>query len=291
MLRPFWYNPPFDPPWATCDWIRLHEGPGHSLGAGYSTRCTKNNARWFHLLVGEGQTVVPETTTYVPVQKEVENEIICFPRAAYGPTPFANQASGHHGWNPTDPIAPAFGRAPMMFEFTRHMMRSVDVADVPSKSLGEIVIFFSSSSSDRININFIPHAKAAEDNLKVLQAKVNQAVGHERLKVVVKHEILYKKTAVEQLKLASTACVYVTAAGGGAFTAQFLPRGASIVLYHHSAGEHMHKGRVDWKVFNSATWMRSTYLDYTDAGDIPKLSELITSEVLNCIAFMDSLDV
>ena len=288
-LRPFWYNPPNDPPWATCDWIRLHEGPGHGLKTGYSDRCMKNNERWLPLLIGDGNHVLPETSKFTP--KVNDSELICFPKAAYGLTSFANQASGHHGWNPQDPIAPAFGRAPLLFEFTRHMMRRIGTSDVPNRSLNEIVIFFSSQSSHRISIGFGPHAKAVTDEIPNIEKAVARLVGHDRLKVVVKHEVLYKMPAVDQVKLASTACVYVTGAGGGAFTAQFLPRGSSIILYHQSTGEHIHRGRVDWKVFNAATWMRSTYLDVDESKDTEKLKRLIVDEVMKCVSFMEILNV
>ena len=288
-LRPFWYNPPENPPWATCDWIRLHEGPGHSLPSGYSNRCLKNNKKWLPQLNGEGNEVIPETTKFAP--KQANGKLICFPHGGYGITPFANQASGHHGWSPNDPIAPSFGRAPMMFQFTRLMMKRMHVEDWHPRTLNEIIVFFSSRSSDRISIDFGRNARAMNEKLPEIQRVVNQVVGHDRLKVVVKHEVLADLSGVDQMKLASSACVYVTAAGGGAFTAQFLPKGSSIILYHHASGEHLHKGRVDWKVFNAASWMRSTYLDHTEAGNIEKLTAMISQEILNCVFFMDALNV
>lgn len=289
-LRPLWFNPKHDPPWATCDWLRLHEGPGHSLIAGYSNRCFKNNERWLPLMIGAGNTKIPETSQFAPLGQDDDGALVCFPHSASGLTAFANQGSGHHGWKPNDPPPPAFGRSPLLFQYTRHMMKHIGVADAPAKSVKELVVFFSSGSSQRLYINFGPSVRAVEDEVPALEAML-LAVGGKPIKVVVKHATLFSMSAKEQVELVSTACLYVTAAGGGAFTAQFLPRGSGIVLYEDSVGEHLHKGKVDWKFFNAVAWMRPTFWPATEKGNTAKLLSKVRQELLQCLAFMEALDV
>lgn len=86
QLRPLWVNIATNPPWATCDWIRQHEGPGHSLPAGYSDRCLKNNKKWLPLVLGPNQTSLLETSKW----REKE-ELVCFRSSAHGMTSFSNQ--------------------------------------------------------------------------------------------------------------------------------------------------------------------------------------------------------
>ena len=288
FLRPLWYNPPFDPPWATCDWIRLHEGPGHSLAAGYSNRCIKNNARWLSNMIGEGNEVMIETKRFSPQQKE---EIVCFSKSILGLTPFANQGSGHHGWRSTDSIPPSFGRAPLLYQFRKHMMKMVKAHDIPKRSLKELVITFSSRSSDRVSLDFTNHANMLESNIKQLNELVSKTTGRDDIKIVIRNEIFFKYSALEQINITRQTCVYVTAAGGGAFTAQFLPRGSAIILYESRSGEHLHEGRVDWKFFNAASWMRPTFLDVRESSNYNQLLQMVKSELLNCLAFMEALDV
>lgn len=289
-LRPLWYNPPNDPPWATCDWIRLHEGPGHHLKANYSQRCLKNNKRWLPNMIGAGNQIQIETKEFLP-SRDPDESITCFDTAALGLTPFANQGSGHHGWKESDPPPPAFGRAPMLYQFRKHMMRMVHAKDAPKRSLREIVVFFSSKSSHRVSINFSSHAKMIQENIDDLNALVRMVIGHDRLKVVVKHEILFEKSALQQIDLTSNTCVYITAAGGGAFTAQFLPLGSALILYDAIGGKDIHDGKVDWKFFNAASWMRPTFVDISQGRNHSKLLTLVKSEILNCLEFMEILDV
>ena len=218
--------------------------------------------------------------------------LVCFPNSALGLTSFSNQGSGHHGWNPTDSIPPSFGRAPLLWTFRKKMMDNINVLDAKKYSLRDIVIFFSSKSSQRINIDFTKHFHETNKLVPELEKRISSLVGHDRLRVIVKHQVLHEMSAKEQIEETSRVCVFITAAGGGAFTAQFLPKGSSIILYQHSEGEHLHKGNVDWKFFNAATWMRAKFLDFTTtAHDTKSLSKLVQTEALNCVQFMEALDV
>lgn len=277
-MRPLWVNPARGKraPWATCDWIRLHQGPGHTLPAEYATRCLKNNHKWLPFVLGPGQHQVLETNAW-----DREDELVCFANAALGMTPFANQGSGHHGWNPGDGVPPAFGRAPLLFEFTRHMMRLAGVA-TPVEPGKEIVVLFSSKSSDRIKLDFSPVVRELERT----RGGLDSLLARQGYRLVVRHQVMYELSPKQQMELSSRTCVYLTAAGGGAFTAQFLPKGSALLLFQDSAAEHLHQGNVDWKVFNSASWLRTQFLHHRVAtGNVSRVLELVAREVAKCVAF------
>lgn len=238
-------------------------------------------------MIGRGNEHLLETHEFAPHA----HKLVCFPHAGSGLTAFSNQASGHHGWNPQDAAPPAFGRAPLLFAYTRHMMKHIGVSDAAKRSLQEIVIFFSSRSSERINLNFNRHAKAIEDALPELTKLVHTVAGTSELKITVKHAELFAMSAKEQAEMVSTACMCVTAAGGGAFTAQFLPRGSALLLYEEQGGEHHHKGRVDWKFFNALGWVRPTFRPASEYGDLNLLMQHIKRELVQCVSFMEALKV
>ncbi|KAH9259821.1 hypothetical protein BASA81_002247 [Batrachochytrium salamandrivorans] len=276
-MRPLWVNPPPGKraPWATCDWVRLHEGPGHTLPAGYSSRCLKNNQKWLPFILGPEQHQVLETNQWS------EDELVCFSNAGLGMTSFANQGSGHHGWNPGDGAPPAFGRAPLLFEFTRHMMKLAGV-NTTMKPTKEVVVLFSSKSSDRIKLDFSPAVRELERT----RSKLDLLLARQGYKLVVHHQIMYELSPKQQMELSSKTCVYLTAAGGGAFTAQFLPKGSALLLFQDNAAEHLHQGNVDWKVFNSASWLRTQFLHHHVAsGNVTRVVELIAREVEKCATF------
>jgi len=69
-------------------------------------------------------------------------------------------------------------------------------------------------------------------------------------------------TLEEQVTMAANAAVYVTSAGGGAITASFLPRGASLhILYNERGGVENNRNtrlpaRLDWDFFNNQSYLR-----------------------------------
>ena len=77
--------------------------------------------------------------------------------------------------------------------------------------------------------------------------------------VVINQVTLEEYSVEEQVKIAMESSVMITAVGGGAVTATFLPKGASLVLFFTKKSRH-HKStaaRLDWDYFNNAAYMRT----------------------------------
>jgi hypothetical protein len=286
-FRPIWFNAPHDPPWATCDWTRLHEGPGHSLGAGFSLRCDTNIVRWLPLLVGPGNTKLIETHTWFANDSaRLAARHVCFPRISFGPSSMSNQGTGLHGWNPSDMLPPAAGRGPLFWEFRVLMMRHARVQDLAPGSLSEIKVLFADKASNRVHVNFDKH-RAALDAMKVeLEAVVSEVAGR-RITVRVQSLNLARLSAKEQIEAVRSAAVYVTVAGGGSFSAQFLPRGAAIVLYHEIPRRDNHMGFVDYKFWNFVGWLRPTFIDTGRSYDMQLFARVVREEVILCASFLD----
>jgi hypothetical protein len=70
----------------------------------------------------------------------------------------------------------------------------------------------------------------------------------------------------DQAEIASQAAIFVTAVGGGAMTATFLPRGASLILFYEAKGGRLGNrdtgkpARLDWDLLNHASHLRVHWL-------------------------------
>jgi hypothetical protein len=70
----------------------------------------------------------------------------------------------------------------------------------------------------------------------------------------------------DQAEITSQAAIFVTAVGGGAMTATFLRRGASLILFYEAKGgrrgnrETGKPARLDWDLLNHASHLRVHWL-------------------------------
>jgi len=286
-LRPIWFNAPYDPPWATCDWTRIHEGPGHSLGAGFSLRCDSNIKRWLPLFIGPGNEALIETHKWFD-NVTLPAYDVCFPNIVFGPSAMSNQGAGLHGWNPTDLLPPAAGRGPLIWDFRGMMMRHAGAEDLAPGSLDEIKVFFAEKASNRVYVNYDRHRKQLASMVPELEEAVAGIVGR-KVRIVEQSLNLAKYSAKEQVEAVRSAAVYVTVAGGGSFSAQFLPRGAGMILYHASKGDDVHKGLVDYKFWLMIGWVRATFVDTKDSQDMALFARLVREEILLAASFLDAV--
>jgi hypothetical protein len=293
-LRPLWLNPN-DPPWATCDWIREHEGPGHNLATGFSNRCLNNNRKWLNTILGVGNTVQPEakigpgkrigpqSNQWLLHEDLSKSNYVCFPELVLGLGTMSNQGTGLHGWNIDDTVPTCSGRGPLFWEFRQHMMKMMNAPDV-SIPTNELLIFFSSHSSDRIFVSWDTHMALIKKITPELEHLVEQIVGR-KINIVVECKVLSALTPAQQASLAARSAIYVTVAGGGALTAQFLSRGAGLIIYHENQ-EQIHDGFVDWKIWNFLTsWIRSNWFLNKIAYDLTVFEKVLREEVLLCARF------
>lgn len=261
-IRPFWVNINNNPPWSTCDWIKQHEGPGHSLPRGYSSRCYKNYKRWMDYIIGNNEVL--ETNKFLKddlSKKKLKSNIICYKESAAGLGPLSEHCLSLHGWNKIEvkrqlkpeALPCSAGRSYLYWNFRNHMMNLANIKDLSYKHTKELNILFSIRSSNRISFDFSQHYKYLKNEIdNIIFSADNEDLKNkynlQNLKINLLQKNLATISAVEQIKLTRKTAIYITAAGGGAATAQFLPIGSSIILYHDSKSEQIHDGYVDCKI-------------------------------------------
>ena len=71
---------------------------------------------------------------------------------------------------------------------------------------------------------------------------------------------LYKLSIEEQVQLTAEASIFISVCGGGAVTAMFLPKGASLLLYFNEnpsvIRRHDTPARLDWDLLNNIGYIR-----------------------------------
>ena len=194
-----------------------------------------------------------------------------------------------HGWNADDyETTYNHGRGGQLWRFRNFMMRNIGI-DRPDDNVGPdepLIVYFSQHSSAK-------HVRSFDfkKEIDALQKKlVDRSEALDLPKVVVEGHTFAKYEVKEQVEMASKAAVYVTACGGGAITATFLPRGASLLLYYgetHGVKNNKQNGdpaRLDWDMFNNIGYLRVHWVPQTTKytrEDIDMVTDLIIHELEN----------
>lgn len=162
-----------------------------------------------------------------------------------------------HGWEEEDyKIVHNSGRGGSLYEFRNFMVRNMVLFDdgntIPIASSfpkPPFRIVFSQRSSDI----FIRSMDFAQQIALVKQNFPD---------AIVENYIFKEMTVREQLQVATQTSVYITLCGGGAVTAMFLPKGASVIVYYAddggvSNGKLTHKpALLDWDLLNAMSYLR-----------------------------------
>jgi len=160
-----------------------------------------------------------------------------------------------HGWEESDyEVTHNHGRGGLLYEFRNFMVENLGLPIHPANNQGfggggPHRIVFSQKSSD-IYIRSLDF----ERQLEIVRTSFpNERVENYTLKSLTLHE---------QVEIASQASIFVTLCGGGAVTAMFLPRGASVIVYYgEDSGTENNKltgkpALLDWDLFNSMSHLR-----------------------------------
>lgn len=294
-LHPLWVNSNIDPPWATCDWVRRHTGPGHRLQAGFEKRCEAINRRWLRLVLGEGHERPPETNIWPDLlTREIgtvmnPKDLICFANVAVGSGSMSRNMGGHDGWNPNDILPPTAGRSPLIYGLRNHLMTRAQVVDQNPPKRQKLIICYAELTSYRLPIAFKESLAATIEILPQLTEMVRQISGRSDVEVEAISRDLAKLSPKEQLEVMSETGIYVGAAGGGAMSAQFLPPGSGMILFYNRHDIHM--GKDDWKIFGFTSWIRVEFLPVTswnlkEASRVKEFLKVLTQQVAASAAFM-----
>ena len=235
--------------WGTCDWNPtkgvscIHAFnkflPAMGIRNGIST--ANQTSHDFSFVAGE----------------ERKSNYICAPRGAAGLGMLTDHGLKKHGWDEEDwESTHNVGRGHVFYEFRTFMLRNLGIVP-PTKPAGPpySVIFsrYSSNTAGRVR-----GFQKQEHLLKKAISKSHQ--------LNITGDRWSKHSLHVQAEMASKASIFVTVVGGGAMTATFLPRGATLILFYEATGgrrRDRNTGKpamLDWDVLNHASHLRVHWL-------------------------------
>jgi hypothetical protein len=254
--------------WASCDWGPRNEDCVHMLRK-FGTMMTTNPD--MKILTQREVNINASGTSESP-----KSNLVCARNGLAGLGALTDHGSDKgHGWEPGDyRSVHNHGRAGLFWDFRLFLMDNLGIVQKPLNDKPFKIIFSAQSSSQASrSIRFEPELQYLRDRLDPNLA-------------VVEEHIMSKYSLKEQAEMVSQAAIYVTGSGGGAVSATFLPRGASLLVYYHSAGGFVNNksngdpARLDWDMFNNMGYLRVHWIPMeTKSVDTSALLTLILHEL------------
>lgn len=242
--------------WASCDWRQSR-----------TDDCTFMLKKFGTLMVSEPDKILPFSTNQSPRlilshgSAKPKTNLVCAKNGLAGLGALSDHGTKKgHGWETKDyELVHNHGRGGQLWKFRNYMINNlgISVTDAPP-SIDPIKIVFSERSSKGANrnYNFGVYIKALE------AADLGPNVVFERYQ-------LSKLSLKEQVEIMRDAAIFVTACGGGAVTASFLPRSATaIIFYGHDSGmlngrDNGTPARLDFDYFNNMAYIRTHWIGMT----------------------------
>lgn len=259
------------PLWATCDW-----------NDDMKTKCNNLIRSKFLPLMGVVDGSTFSTTEDFRFQPStVKSKYVCARYGAAGIGMLSDHGQKTHGWQPRDyETTHNVGRGGALYAFRNFMTNNLlgsSTTAPPLSSEPPFHILFSvkSSESGARNLSFEQQIQALETNFSS-NNETTQIHAH----------VLKTLSLKEQVELTSKTAIFVTSAGGGAVTATFLPRGASLIIYYQSDGSRVHMkktggpARLDWDLFNHASYLKVHWLPVKDMNT-PQGLEILVDLIRN----------
>jgi hypothetical protein len=240
--------------WAGCDW------------EGKSEVCAKMMRKFAGLMIRRNES------QYITTQNEPEygfrdansnkKQLICARNGLAGLGPLSDHGTKKgHGWEAKDyKTTYNQGRGGQFWKFRNFMMENLGIFEDNLEEEDEdapLRILFSEHSSKSRDISMNKQMQAL---MAAIQDK--SRVPSDLPEIIVEAHQLSKYTIKEQAQMVSKTAAYISTNGGGAVTASFLPRGASLLLYYqHKGGFELGKrtgkpARLDWDYLNNASYLR-----------------------------------
>jgi hypothetical protein len=156
-------------------------------------------------------------------------------------------------------------------------MQNLGITSEPLRPQAPFDITFSMSSSESYlrSQDYITQMKAVNSTFSSDEVRVH---GH----------VMKELSVEEQIMLASKSAIFVTSSGGGAVTATFLPRGATLIIYYIGNGsieknkKTFKPARLDWDLFNHMSYIRVHWLPVKDMNSpkgVATFLQLIRNEL------------
>lgn len=254
-----------DPLWATCD-----------FNDEMKNKCSKLMPRFLPLMGVDPSTFSTTNDFRFETNNNKRSKYVCSSFGAAGIGMLTDHATKTHGWEPRDyKTTHNVGRGASLYRFRNFMMGNMGISTAPLSRTPPFHITFSvkSSQSQVRNLAFEKQIQAVEN-------------GFARNETEVHAHVLKSLPLQEQVELASKSAVFVTSSGGGAVTATFLPRGATLIIYYQGDGSRVNNkrtykpARLDWDLFNHCSYIKTHWLPVKDM-DTPKGLEIFTQLIRN----------
>ncbi len=233
--------------WASCDWKDEKR-----------EACEKMHNKFLPLMMGS--TLLHDLTTTdnfnFEVKGEIKSNLVCASHGLAGFGALTDHGPNKlHGWEDDDyKITHNHGRGGMLYEFRNFMMSNIGVPLQYTHIPPFRIVFSEKSSENQMrNLDF-------RRQKEVMRKTFNPQY------VTVESYVFKDIPLVQQVEIASQTTIYITGVGGGAVTATFLPRGASVFLYFLETGgveggrDSGKPARLDWDLFNNLGYLKVHWL-------------------------------
>ncbi|KAL3940584.1 MAG: hypothetical protein SGBAC_004914 [Bacillariaceae sp.] len=255
--------------WASCDWKdEKREG------------CAKMHKKFLPLMMGVNsihELTTTETFNFLPKEAGKSN-LICARHGLAGIGSLTDHGVNKlHGWEMDDyATTHNHGRGGLLYEFRNYMVNNLALPIVYEHKPPFRVVFSAMSSSIQSRqIDFVTQ-------IDLLKKSFNSQY------VSVESYVLADLSLEEQVSIASKASIFISGCGGGAVTATFLPKGASVILYYLEDGgvkdgkDTGTPARLDWDLFNNLGYLKVHWLprkSMPNEKDIRALAVLVQHEL------------
>ena len=232
--------------WASCDW----KDDKREL-------CETMHEKFLPLMVGTDPIHRLTTTENFSfhINGEAKSSLVCAPHGVAGFGSLTDHGGKLHGWEEGDyGTTQNHGRGGLLYDFRNFMMSNIGLPQefihVPP-----FRIVFSEKSSENLSRN-LDFGRQKE----ILRMSFNPQY------ISVETYVFKDIPLVQQVDLAGQTTIYISGVGGGAVTAMFLPRGASLFLYFMAtAGTEGGRAsgkpaRLDWDLFNNLGYLKVHWL-------------------------------
>jgi hypothetical protein len=214
--------------------------------------------------------------------------LICAKQGVAGMGMLTDHGRKDHGWDPRQDhekdggpsslsMVHNVGRGPLLYSFRNYMVHNF--LESSSTTTASTV---TSSSSIPFTIVISIHSSSDVDRDLGFEAQITvlrQAFPNTAIHVVQ----FSNMTLLEQVQLVSKTSLLISTCGGGAMTATFLPRGASVIFYYQESGgfdfAHFNltggAAILDWDLFNNAAYLRVHWLPIGSMNTLAGMESLM----------------
>ena len=236
--------------------------------------CQHMISKFWSLLTGVNHLYKP-TTNIQPILTEITpgtSKVVCSQHGIAGMGSLTDHGLYKaHGWEQADYLSVHnHGRGEQLYNFRNFMLRNMNMN--PYYDLNQPVpddndhnpqntnmgppkyrIVFSQKSSE-----IYSRSMDFETQIQLVQDRFPQAS--------VEHYVMKNLTLTEQLEITTRTSIYISLCGGGAVSAMFLPKGASVILYYAEDGGTKNGRRnykpalLDYDLFNAMSYLRVHWL-------------------------------